>query len=342
MPINKSARYRFEILDECLRNTHRRWSKAELLKYLNRRLLQHFGEGSEISVSQLRYDLTNMEIECNAPIIMYRDGRNCYYKYEDPGFSIRTLPIEEEDIVKLNDAVQLLQQIKGFTIADEMAEIVKRLENRYKFTNKKNARIISFESSPAVQGIENLEDIYHAILRKKVLKITYKAFHANGERIWHIHPYLLKEYSHRWYLLGFVEEKDNTGVFALDRMKDIRVCKHVYHENNFVNSEDYFHDVIGVTVLPGQEVQEINLEFSSKISPYIQTKPLHNSQKILQRHIDGRIQTSMKVIINPELISMILGYGNDVTILKPSNLIQEVLSTAENLVTSYKNRQEQS
>jgi predicted DNA-binding transcriptional regulator YafY len=336
MPINKSARYRFEILDECLRNTLKKWTKADLLKFLNRRLQQHFGIGSEISPSQLRYDLSSMESEYDAPISMYRDGRNVYYKYEDPEFSIRTLPIEEEDILKLNDAVQLLQQIKGFTIADEIAEIVKRLENRYKFTNRKGASIISFESSPAVQGVENLEDIYHAILRRKVLKISYKAFQATEERTWNIHPYLLKEYNHRWYLFGYAEEKDNAGVFALDRMKDIHVSKQPFRENNFINSEDYFRDVIGVTVLPKQNAEEIRLEFSPKLSPYILTKPLHHSQKILNRSGDGRVEILLNLIINPELTSLILGYGNDVKVLYPQTLVSNVICTAEDLVTSYK------
>lgn len=335
MPINKAARFRYEVIDECLRNTARKWSKAELLKFINRRLELHYGMGSAISASQLRYDLENMQTECGAPIEMYKSGKGFYYRYEDPEFSIKTIPVGEEDLIKLNDAVQLLRQINGFTIADEMAEIVKRLENRYKFTNVTDKAVISFESSPAVQGIENLEDIYHAIIRKKVLKIAYKTFHAQEPRIWNLHPYLLKEYGHRWYLLGYAEEKENLGVFALDRMKDIRISKLPYRENDFMNQEDYFCDVIGVTVLPNQKVQDIELIFSAKLTPYILSKPLHHSQHILHQFENGNLHIRLQLIINPELVSLLLGYGNDVTILSPSELADDIRKVAATILSNY-------
>ncbi|HTN45659.1 MAG TPA: WYL domain-containing protein [Flavipsychrobacter sp.] len=335
MPINKSAHYRFEIIDECLRNTMRKWSKAELLKFINRRLELHFGEGVSISLSQLRYDLESMKTEFDAPIELYKDGRNVYYRYEDQEFSIRTIPLREEDILKLNDAVKLLQQIRGFTIADEMADIVNRLENRYKLVNTKERSVISFESSPSMQGVENLEDIYHAIIQNKVLKIDYKAFHASEARTWHIHPYLLKEYTHRWYLLGFAEEKNCMGVFALDRMKSIKVCRNPYKANTDINSNDYFSDVMGVTVLPNQSAEEIILEFSPKLSPYILTKPVHHSQRILSRSEKGELTVSLSLVINPELLNTILSYRYDVKVLQPQHLINEIKATASQLMALY-------
>ncbi|HRO41889.1 MAG TPA: hypothetical protein PL009_03595 [Flavipsychrobacter sp.] len=96
MPVNKAARFRFEIIDECLRSSSRKWSKAELLKYVNRRLELHFGEGTNISASQLRYDIEHMQTECSAPIEMYKDGKSFYYRYEDPQFSIKSIPIAEK------------------------------------------------------------------------------------------------------------------------------------------------------------------------------------------------------------------------------------------------------
>jgi predicted DNA-binding transcriptional regulator YafY len=337
MPVNKAARYRFEIIDECLRNTRKKWSKAELLKFVNRRLETHFGIETNISASQLRYDMESMQSEYGAPVEMYKDGRSYYYRYEDPEFSIKDIPIEEEDLVKLNDAVQLLQQIKGFTIADEMAEIVNRLESRYKFSGKgNNTAVIWFESSPEMQGVENLEDIYHAIIRKNVLKISYQTFKAQAPRTWHIHPYLLKEYGHRWYLLGYVQEKEQVGIFALDRMKEIKVAKQPYLENNFVNPADYFRDVIGVTILPDQQLETVELHFSDTIAPYVKTKPLHRSQHIVKLHDDGSMQVQLQLVINPEFISMLLGYGKDVKVLQPQHLASEIKRVANDLLEQYK------
>lgn len=336
MPINKAARFRYEIIDECLRNTLKRWSKAELLKYVNRRLELHYGEGTTISASQLRYDLENMQLDCGAPIDMYKHGKSFCYRYEDSDFSIKSIPVDEADILKLNDAVQLLQQIKGFTIADEIADIVKRLESRYRFAGTEAKPFISFETAPAMQGIENLEDIYRAIVNKKVLKIMYQTFHGQQPRMWQLHPYLLKEYKHRWYLFSYAEEKENVGVFALDRMKDIRVSRLPYRENTFVSSEDYFRDVIGITVLPNQSAEDIELLFSARINPYILTGPLHHSQQVLHQDKEGNLRVRYRLMVNPELISVLLSYGRDVQVLQPKYLADEIWSAAAGLLEGSK------
>lgn len=335
MPVNKAARLRFEIIDECLRNTARKWSKSELLRFVNRRLESMQGIETTISVSQLRYDLSNMELEYSAPIEMYRDGRNYYYRYNETDFSIKTIPVGEDDIARLNDAVLLLQQIKGFSIADDMAEVVKRLESRFKYVNSHEACVISFESSPEMQGVENLGDIYEAIKRKNVLKISYQTFKANEPRPWVIHPYLLKEYDHRWYLLGYVEEKQKHGVFALDRMKSIKVVRQPFIDNSFINSDDYFRDVIGVTLMPDSKPEEIELIFSPLFAPYARTKPLHYSQHIIRQYEDGSLQLSLNLIINPELVRLLMSFGKEIKVLKPSHLVTQIKDVAQSIVQQY-------
>ncbi|MGN6568388.1 MAG: helix-turn-helix transcriptional regulator [Flavipsychrobacter sp.] len=337
MPVNKAARYRFEIIDECLRNTKRKWSKAILLLYVNRHLELHYGEETSISNSQLRYDLENMQSEYGAPIEMYKEGRNYFYKYDDPSFSIKNIPIAEDDITKLNNVLNFLQQIKGFTIADEMAEVLKRLESRYNFKCEAEGAIISFQSSPSEFGMENLEDIYYAIIRKTVLKINYQSFHATEPRLWHIHPYLLKEYNNRWYLLGYAQEKEKIGIYALDRMKDIRVSNLPYAMDVFNKCEDYFRDVIGITILPEKSaVEHISLLFSADLAPYIQTMPLHHSQRLIHAYDDGQIEIELRLIINPELISMLLSFGSNVKVQQPASLANEIHKVAQQLLLKYK------
>jgi predicted DNA-binding transcriptional regulator YafY len=334
MPVNKAAQLRYEIIDECLRNIKRKWTKSDLLQFVNRRLALEYGEGTGISASQLRYDLESMQTACGAPIEMYRDGKKYLYRYEDPEFSIKNIPIEHEDIIKLNDAIKLLQQIKGFTIAEEMADIVHRLEHKYHLETEIGKPAISFESSPEMQGTEHLEDIYHAIIRKNVLKITYQTFNAKTSRIWNIHPYLLKEYNNRWYLVGHSEEKQCIGIFALDRMKEIKIARMTFLENN-LNGDEYFKDIIGVTLLPGQKAEDIELSFSRYLAPYIQSKPLHHSQETISVLDGGTLQIKLKLCINPELVSMLLSYGKDLKVLKPAHLSAQMRQIAKELALSY-------
>ncbi len=335
MPINKAARFRFEILDECLRNTKKKWSKAELLRFVNRRLELHYGPGTTISVSQLRYDLEHMQTEYGAPIEMYREGRSHYYRYEEPDFSIKNLPLEEEDLVKLNTAVSILQQLKGFTLADEIAEIVTRLESKYKFVNPQEEKIISFDSVPVTRGLEYLEDIYYAIVRKNTLKISYQTFHSATSRERIIHPYLLKEYNHRWYLLGHCEETNGLRIYALDRMKEIRISKQEYRPSPDLNIETYFQDIIGVTRPENASVRQIDLMFTNEYAPYILTKPIHTSQTVIEQYEDGSLHIRLQLMINPELISLLLSFGQNVRVVGPETLSLEIQSAAQILLDHY-------
>ena len=268
MPINKAAKFRFDIIDECLRNTKKKWSKTELLRYINRRLSLHFGEQTSISLSQLRYDLAHMQTEIGAPIEMYREGKNYYYRYDEPDFSIKNIPIDEQDLATLKDAIQLLRHIKGFSFAEEMSEMVSRLESKYNINANDAARIISFGGPDGSDDTGYLQDTYEAIKRKTVLKLTYKSFNATTASVWHVHPYLLKAYHNRWYLLGHCTEKGNIGIYALERIEDIKVANIPFIENN--EEGDMFKDIIGVTFLQNKNKENIELLFSDKFAPYIQ------------------------------------------------------------------------
>jgi hypothetical protein len=127
MPTNKGAKFRFDIIDECLRNKKKKWSKAELLKFVNRRLELHYGDEKSISISQLRYDLLHMETEFAAPIRMYREGKNYYYEYEDPNFSIRNIIVNDEDIEMIKEVIHTLQDADVQYLADDMKELLNKL-----------------------------------------------------------------------------------------------------------------------------------------------------------------------------------------------------------------------
>ncbi len=333
-PVNKAARFRFEIIDECLRNTKRKWSKSDILNYVNRRLQIQYDNISSISISQLRYDIENMQYEYDAPIEMYKLGKMYYYRYSNPEFSIKNIPVNEEDIVMLNSAVKMLRQMKGFTIADEVAEIVKRLESRYDFCIEDRRNIIEFDTCDNHDCADNLEDIYHAIIRMNVLKITYHPFHRKSPKVTNVHPYLLKKHCNIWYLVGYSQESGKLEIYEIDRMIDIKISRMPFIIDLFWQLDEYFNDVIGITK-PNNNVQNVLLSFSSARSPYIKAYPIHRSQKVVRYDADGTLVVSLSIILNKETVDLLLSYGDDVKVLSPRHLALQIWQTARTLVGYY-------
>ena len=92
--------------------------------------------------------------------------------------------------------------------------------------------------------------------------------------------------------------------------------------NESIDFEHYFDDVIGVTIPPRSvEKLTIHLQFSEKQFPYITSKPLHSSQKVIDR--ENRI-LCIEVKPNYELDHQILSFGNDVEVLSPASYRQHI------------------
>ena len=152
---------------------------------------------------------------------------------------------------------------------------------------------------------------------------------------WLIHPYLLKEYNNRWFLLGMYETTKTIGTYALDRMHTVKVNSLEYIENTTLNSDDYFKNIIGVTLPANALVETIELNFSASRAPYISTKPIHHSQKIISLNEDGSIIVQLQLIQNKEFESLLLNFGADVKVLQPVSLINKMKLTAESISRMY-------
>jgi predicted DNA-binding transcriptional regulator YafY len=75
------------------------------------------------------------------------------------------------------------------------------------------------------------------------------------------------------------------------------------------------------------------LRFVPQRGNYIKSKPLHPTQRILEDN-EGGLTIALDVKINPELLSEILSYGEQVQILRPDilktqlrELLVQMLST---------------
>ena len=58
--------------------------------------------------------------------------------------------------------------------------------------------------------------------------------------------------------------------------------------------------------------------------PYIETKPLHKSQFVVQRNEDGSAIFQIEVVLNYELEKDLLGFGEGVRVLSPRLLVHNM------------------
>ena len=69
-----------------------------------------------------------------------------------------------------------------------------------------------------------------------------------------------------------------------------------------------------------QRILKVILKIDSFNAPYVETKPLHSSQQIIDKNNDGSIMIRLDVVLNFEPEREILGFGENIEVIAPRNL----------------------
>ncbi len=318
MPINKNAFLRYQVLDRCFRNPGRMYFWEDLLEECNKALAEFDPGNQGIQRRQLFDDIRFMESEQGwlIPLARFHYGRRVYYRYEDTSFSINNQPLNDSEVEKFKSAIQILSRFSGTPQFEWVNEIIPKLESKFSLKTRKKD-VISFESNIDLKGLQFLNPLFNSIINERVLAIEYKDFKNKYPYKITFHPYYLKQYNNRWFVLGLNKEKQvDYWTLALDRIEALKETTEKYIPSN-TNWEDYFYDIVGVTRPIGIDIQEIVLLFFPTIAPYIITKPLHPSQK--HKITAEGLLVRINVIPNYELEKLILSFGENVKVISPQN-----------------------
>jgi predicted DNA-binding transcriptional regulator YafY len=337
MSVNKNALLRYKVLDSCFRNHAKKYFIEDLVEECSKVICELNSNSNGISKRQIYLDIEFMESPegWNIDLEKIRIGKKFYYRYFDPKFSINNMPLNELEINHLKSAIDILAQFKGMPQFEWMNETLTKLQQgSAKDLNEKI--IIEFDSNQYLKGIENIGELYNAILYKKALLIKYMPFEASEAFDITIHPYYLKQYNNRWFLYGYNPSNNkHDWNLALDRIKSISESNDKYHKNNIINWQDYFEDIVGVTKPEKGKAETVVLLFKGKTGHYIESKPIHGSQK-LKRIDNDLVEVSLNVILNYELERLILSYADSVQVLKPKKLVDFIIEKTKLALKQYK------
>lgn len=335
MPTNKNAAIRYQTLDKCFRDRRHRYYMEDLIDKCEEAIYYYNGVGG-VSRRQIFEDIKFMESETgwSVPLERKQDGRRVYYRYSDPDFTINAQPLTEDEARQLRSVIITLRRFRGLPSNAWVDEVISNLEWRFGLRGKQE-NMIGFEQNPYLRGLNLLPDIIDAATSHQAVRITYRNYkNCDEEYTVVVHPWYIKQYNNRWFLMAYDAEADRISNYALDRIQNFNVEEDVaYIPNKEVDFEHYFDDVFGVTI-PPSDVEKIRvlLQFSKKQYPYIVSKPLHHSQEIVDA--ENRI-LAVKVRPTYEFTQLILSFGFDVKVLEPEPFKQEILANLRRNLQNY-------
>ena len=331
MPTNKNALLRYQILDRCFSNRYRKYTIEDLVDAVNEALYDMYG--SEVSMRQIRDDIKYMRdrVSYNAPIeAVPFDGKRCYYRYSDPNYTIFNTELTTEEVTKLCSTINMLGRYRGGANR-WLEEVISNLELRFGIkTNREH--IVAFEQNDQLRGLEFLSELIDSAINHQPLNLLYRTYNGKETNVV-IHPYHVKQYNNRWFLFGLEQTPNGDRIAnrALDRIVKFSISNVPFVPNTSIDFSTRFDD--GVTI-PDDDVQKetVVLKFEPDRFPYVVSKPIHHSQKVLN---EDECILQIEVRPNKELESVIFSYFPHVEVLEPATLREQFKEKISNNLKKY-------
>jgi predicted DNA-binding transcriptional regulator YafY len=320
MAQNKNALIRYKTIDKCLQNKYRKWTLQDLVDACSDALYEYEGRDVNVSLRTTQLDIQMMrsdKLGYNAPIEVY-DKR--FYRYADEDYSITNIPLTENDMTILIESVEMLKQFKNFSLFHDLNGVIQRLEDTIYVEKTHQSPIIHLDKNEQLKGLEHFDPIYQAIIKKICLVLYYRSFKAREAVEYQFHPYILKQFNNRWFVVGREEGKTQIMTFALDRIERIDYNLDLNYSNDNFDGDLFYQNTYGVTVLGDAMLMDVTLKIDRENAPYVLTKPFHHSQILLETCEDGAVIIRLRLHLNMEFDRLLLGFGPSIEVLKPKIL----------------------
>ena len=143
---------------------------------------------------------------------------------------------------------------------------------------------ILFEKIPSAQKWMSV--IVNSMRDGKALKMTYQSFWRDEPVVYETHPYCIKLFKQRWYMLSKTEGKKQPRIYALDRIQDIEVLKKALRLPKGFNGEEFFSNYFGIIVGDDVKPSVVEIKIDADQVKYVESLPLHQSQMLIEEQDD--------------------------------------------------------
>lgn len=273
------------------------------------------------------------------------NNRNLRFRYigtpDDPLSDM----VQAKTINDLHEYWQFCQDSAGFFPTSWLEFFFKDCQDLIDIKTKHNKgqEIMSTSSDHRLTNIDLLPILYNAISNKQVLEIVYHPAYDETTTII-FHPHYLKEYNGRWHVLGHADglTPDIGYNVAIDRIqytpREVYNIKYIEAPRGFY--KDLFRDIVGVTHPINAQTQHIVVRvYNHYIFNLIDTKPIHQSHHIVapfDEYPDGEYgDFSIDVVVNNELIGRLLQMGENLEVMSPLHVRQEIASRINAMAHRY-------
>lgn len=338
--IKKNAIVRYKILDSLLSNRSRYYTTAVLTDKVNEKL-EEMGLGT-VSRRCIEKDINALQLApYEAEVERYvKDGARCI-RYADPSFSIFTKKLSDQEENLLSEVFNTLGQFDGL----DNFEWLDGLKNRLEI--KEHPRIIQFDNNPYLKNRNILGSLFEVIANKMVINLKYQPFRIEQVYEYIAHPYRLKEYASRWYLILW-DEKWGFRNLPIDRIVSFEPLPDIPYVEPKIDLDAMYEDIVGITIYQDRPVEKILFWVSDSGIPYIESKPFHGSQTRIKGESEEKLRAKYPFLkeggffkleckLNYEITSLLMSKMEQIVVLGPKELSNDIIRRVKQMASQYEN-----
>ena len=184
-------------------------------------------------------------------------------------------------------------------------------------------------------GVELLHTVLNAIDQGRTLCFDYVSYYTK-DRTFHFEliPAFVRLFEQRWYLIGEFTDRSQTRVLALERMQHLALGEKELLPSPNLTPQAFYEGCYGI-IRDDKQPQTIWLKVYNKQVDYIRSLPLHDSQKEIET---GKDYAIFQYYFRPsyDFIQQILWNRENVEVLKPVSLREEIISLLKQMLGRYK------
>lgn len=192
-------------------------------------------------------------------------------------------------------------------------------------------KYIDFDTKANLTYYGIFNQVFNAICNAHPISFTHTSYLKDQIKEYSLKPYYLKEYKNRWYVVG--ETENGFRTFGLDRITNVIVDDSQKIKSKYEKTKEHFNFTVGLNASDNPAVH-IRLSFNISQKPYIESLPIHHTQKEIPNN-ENRYIIEVYLTYNFELKQELLKYGSMLKVVSPEWVKQDIKQELEKTLQGY-------
>ena len=190
---------------------------------------------------------------------------------------------------------------------------------------------ILFENVPSSKRW--LTVLVNAIKDKKTVSMTYQSYNRTEPSTFEAHPWCLKLFRQRWYMLAKSEDYVEPRVYAFDRIIDIEETSNQLTVPKKFDAHEFFSRFFGI-IVDERQPETVRLKVNADQVNYYKSLPLHHTQREIES-TDKYTIFEYRLVPTFDFKQEVLSKGGTVEVLSPDSFRDEVAAEVKTMMKRY-------